>query len=166
MPGRRAALLPLFAIALAAHAQPLRSGLATTPVVVHGVELTVEIARTPEEQMRGLGGRTWIDPQGGMLFPFGRPHETSFVMRDCPVPIDVAFLDARGHVVVMHEMTPDPPRRAGESDWAYESRLREYSSGGPVWFALETAGGRLRELGVKVGDAVAFDHQAVAPATR
>src|SRR4029453_17821917 len=81
-------------LACAAAAQPLRSGLSTTRVTVRGVELTVEVARTPAEQLRGLGGRTWIDPKGGMLFPFGGPRLTAFVMRDCPIAIDVAFLDA------------------------------------------------------------------------
>jgi hypothetical protein len=149
----RTALLGL-AFACAAAAQPLRSGLSTTRVTVHGVTLTVEVARTPDEQMRGLGGRTWIDPNGGMLFPFGGPHSTAFVMRDCPIAIDVAFLDAGGRVLSIHEMKPEPPRRPDESVGAYEARLHAYPSGLPAWFALETAGGRLRELGVEVGDRI------------
>jgi len=156
MLARRAARAAFFALAFAcaAAAQPLRSGLSTTRVTVRGVVLTVEVARTADEQMRGLGGRTWIDPMGGMLFPFAAPHQTAFVMRDCPVAIDVAFLDEHGRVLSMHEMKPEPPRRSGESDDAYEARLHAYPSGLPAWFALETAGGRLRELGVEVGDRV------------
>ena len=149
----RAALLCL-ALACAAAAQPLRSGLSTTRVSLNGVTLTVEVARTPAEQMRGLGGRTWIDPNGGMLFPFGGPRPTAFVMRDCPVPIDVAFLDEDGRVLSIHEMKPEPPRRPDEAADAYEARLRAYPSGLPAWFALETAGGRLRELGVQAGDRI------------
>ena len=67
------------------------------------------------DQFRGLGGRTHIDPHGGMLFVFPFRTPTAFVMRDCPVPIDVAFLDSSGRVIAVHEMTPEPPRRAGES---------------------------------------------------
>jgi uncharacterized membrane protein (UPF0127 family) len=147
----------------AAAAQPLAPKLATTEVVVHGERLVVEVARTPSEQYRGLGGRTHIDPKGGMLFPFGAPRVTAFVMRDCPVPIDVAFLDAGGRVIAVHEMQPEPPRRTDESPVEYESRLRAYPSGLPAWFALETAGGRLRELGLRGGDTVQLDRAVTAP---
>lgn len=157
---RRASMLVLaVSLAGAAAAQPLASGLATTPVTVEGVRLTVEVARTPGEQFRGLGGRTWIDPNGGMLFPFATPRVTSFVMRDCPIPIDVAFLDADGRVVAIHEMKPERPRQPGESAAAYDARLAQHPSGAPVWFALETAGGRLRALGLDVGDRVEIDRE-------
>jgi len=35
--------------------------------------------------------------------------------------------------------------------------LRVYSSGAPAGFAIETAGGRLDEVGLRVGDRVIFD---------
>jgi len=150
-------------LAGAACAQPLASKLDTTPVVIAGERFTLEVARTPAEQFRGLGGRNWIDPHGGMLFPFGAPHATAFVMRDCPIAIDVAFLDAEGRVVAMHEMKPEAPRRPGESDRDYEARLTPYPSGLPVWFALETAGGRLRQVGLDVGDTVGLDRATLRP---
>jgi uncharacterized membrane protein (UPF0127 family) len=78
-------------------------------------------------------------------------------MRDCPVPIDVAFLDAQGRVVAVHEMAVEPPRAPGETPRAYEARLPLYPSGGAVHFAIETAGGRLRELGLAPGARVALD---------
>jgi uncharacterized membrane protein (UPF0127 family) len=78
-------------------------------------------------------------------------------MRDCPIPIDVAFLDASGRVISLHEMPPEPARRPDESQLAYESRLEQYPSGLPALFAIETAGGRLRQLGVKGGDVIEID---------
>jgi uncharacterized membrane protein (UPF0127 family) len=111
-------------------------------------------------QYRGLGGRTHIDPHGGMLFVFPSPRATAFVMRDCPIPIDVAFLDASGRVIALHEMAPEPPRRPDESAVAYESRLKQYPSGLPALFAIETAGGRMRQLGLRGGDKVEFDAES------
>ncbi len=137
-----------------AAAQPLAAKLDTRTIAIHGERFTVEVARTPAEQFRGLGGRTHIDRDGGMLFPFGGPRLTAFVMRDCPIPIDVAFLDEDGRVISIHEMVPEPPRKPGEGELDYEERLRAYPSGLPAWFALETAGGRLRELGVHGGDRI------------
>ena len=88
------------------------------------------------------------------------------VMRDCPAPIDVAFLDDGGRIVALHEMNPEVPRHADESPTVYERRLRQYPSGAPVRFAIETAGGRFAELGVGVGDRVVFDGRALAARAR
>ena len=149
----RAAALAITAAlaAFAAPGQPLAPRLPTAEVTIGGERFTLEVARDPATQFRGLGGRTHIDPHGGMLFAFPFPRTTAFVMRDCPIPIDVAFLDADGRVIAIHEMQPEPPRGAGESTGAYESRLRPYPSGLPALFAIETAGGRLRALGLHGG---------------
>jgi uncharacterized membrane protein (UPF0127 family) len=92
-----------------------------------------------------------------MLFVNAVERPQAMVMRDCAVPIDVAFLDFSGEVVAIHEMRPELPRRPGESQREYESRLRVYESGTPAGFAIETAGGRLGEVGLRVGDSVVFD---------
>lgn len=155
------------AVALAVHAaiaQPLASKLPTTQAVIGGERFTLEVARDPAVQFRGLGGRTHIDPNGGMLFVFPVPHTTAFVMRDCPIPIDVAFLDGEGRVIAIQQMQPEPPRGEDESIESYESRLRPYASGLPAFFAVETAGGRFRALGVKGGDKIEIDRSAlIAP---
>jgi uncharacterized membrane protein (UPF0127 family) len=88
------------------------------------------------------------------------------VMRDCPAPIDVAFLDAQGRVVALHSMPAEPPRRPDESPFDYERRLPAYPSRAPAQFAIELAGGRLAQLGVGVGAQLAFDTQALAARAR
>ena len=147
--------------ALVAVAQPLATKLPTTDVWIGGERFQLEVARDPATQFRGLGGRTTIDPHGGMLFVFPYPHATAFVMRDCPIPIDIAFLDAEGRVIAIHEMQSEPPRGADESASAYESRLRQYPSVLPALFAIETAGGRLRALGLKGGDKLDLNREAL-----
>jgi uncharacterized membrane protein (UPF0127 family) len=157
-------VLALGLAAIAANAQ-YATKLPTTELSIGGERFTLEVARDPAVQYRGLGGRTHIDPRGGMLFVFPTPRATSFVMRDCPIPIDVAFLDATGRVISLHEMPPEPARRPDEPQLAYESRLKQYPSGLPALFAIETAGGRLRELGVKGGDVIEIDAASLlAPA--
>jgi uncharacterized membrane protein (UPF0127 family) len=83
------------------------------------------------------------------------------VMRRCPVPIDVAFLDAEGRVVAIHAMAPEPPRAPGASAAVYEAPLPTYVSAVPAQFAVETAGGRLGELGLAVGDRLVFDAEGL-----
>ncbi len=126
-------------------------------VEIAGEPFELELALDAASRHRGLSGRLAIEPNGGMLFvnTVERPH--AMVMRDCAIPIDVAFLDFSGEVVAIHEMRPELPRRPAESQREYESRLRVYPSGAPAGFAIETAGGRLDEIGLRVGDRVAFD---------
>lgn len=126
-------------------------------VRINGVAFEMEIAADDASRMRGLGGREEIDEFGGMIFVFPSASIIQFVMRDCLIPIDVAFLDASGRVVSMHEMQPEPPRHPGESAMAYERRLKNYPSRFPAQFAVETAGGRLRAVGLEVGQRVEFD---------
>jgi hypothetical protein len=126
-------------------------------VSLGGEAFTLELALDPETRQRGLSGRREIPRNGGMLFVLPRPQPFAMVMRDCPVPIDVAFLDAGGRVVALHEMAVEPPRAPGEPPSAYEARLPLYRSGAPVQLAIETAGGRLREVGLGVGARVALD---------
>jgi hypothetical protein len=114
----------------------------------------LEVASDPVVMHRGLGGRLRIDPHGGMLFVYPAPRPLAFVMRDCLVAIDVAFLDEAGRVIAIHEMKPEPPRRPDESAAAYEARLPVYPSPLPARRAVELAGGRLRALGVRPGDRV------------
>jgi len=97
-----------------------------------------------------------------MLMVLPKPEIVAAFMRDSWVPIDVAFLDADGQVLVTYTMPPESPRRAGESDAEYEARLPHYSSRFPVLFVLEIAGGRLVELGVAPGHKLRLDWKALA----
>ncbi len=138
------------------------SGLETTPVAIAGRIFQLEFALGPRAQQRGLGGRRHIEPYGGMLFAYPKSGPRAMVMRDCPVPIDVAFLNEKGRVVALHAMKPEPPRGKNETAGSYESRLSSYASGEPAQFAVELAGGRLAQLGVRVGHPFVADWRALA----
>ncbi len=126
-------------------------------VEIAGEPLELELALDAATRYQGLSGRLAIEPNGGMLFVSTVERPQAMVMRDCAISIDVAFLDFSGEVVAIHEMRPELPRRPGESRSEYESRLRVYPSVAPAGFSVETAGGRLDEIGLRVGDRVVFD---------
>lgn len=117
----------------------------------------LELALDAASRYRGLSGRRHIPPDGGMLFVFPSSRPLTFVMRDCQVPIDVAFLDESGRIVAVHEMEIEAPRRPDESASEYNRRLHGYSSGVPARFAIEVAGGRLAQVGAQVGQTPVFD---------
>ena len=127
------------------------------PAVIAGTTFMLDAALDDASRVKGLGGRDVIDPKGGMVFVFPFRGVLSFLMRDCPVPIDVAFLDDVGRVMTMHEMLAEAPRAEGESLDAYERRLKRYSSRYPCRVVVEVAGGTLRSLGVKEGDKITLD---------
>lgn len=138
-------------------ARPARAEGTAVAATIGGERFTLEVASDPATMYRGLGGRTRIDPHGGMLFVYASPRPLAFVMRDCPVPLDVAFLDDAGRVIAFHEMKPEPPRAPGESAADYEARLPSYGSPLPARWAVEVAGGRLRALGVRPGDRIELE---------
>jgi len=138
----------------------------TVRLAIAKERLTLDLALDPASRGKGLGGRRFIDPHQGMLMVLPQPEVVAAFMRDSWVPIDVAFLDEDGQVLVTYTMPPEPPRRSGEGDAEYESRLPRYSSRFPVLFVLETAAGRLAELGVAPGHSLHLDWKALARRAR
>jgi uncharacterized membrane protein (UPF0127 family) len=115
--------------------------------VVAGRPLRLELALNEAARFRGLSGRRELAQDGGMLFVFPEAEPRAFVMRDCLIPIDIAFLSESGEVVAWHEMQVEP---AQTPEW----RLKRYASGRPARWAIELRGGSLRAWGLKAGDRV------------
>jgi uncharacterized membrane protein (UPF0127 family) len=74
------------------------------------VRVRVEIADTPERQEIGLMCRTILDPDAGMLFMYPDITWTQFWMKNTFIPLSIAFIDPRWHIVRIMEMAvaPDP----------------------------------------------------------
>ena len=155
---------------------PANPKLETTKIKIDGTEFELEMALTDETRFHGLSGRTEIPEKGGMIFVFQRPISTGFVMRDCPVPIDIIFLNAGGRITAMHAMQPEPPRSDAEKanlppfmgapEWAwtnplYEGRLKKYPSRASAQFAIELKGGTLAKMNLKPGQLIEFDREAL-----
>lgn len=126
-------------------------------VVIQGETFWLEPALDADTRNKGLGGRTEIDAHGGMVFTFTQAMQLYFVMRDCLVDIDIAFLDGTGRVTAIHEMPIEEPQREDESDLDYENRLVRYPSKFSAQFVIEVASGTLKRLGLKNGDLVELD---------
>lgn len=137
--------------------EPAPSGLSTETVTIGSETFTIELAHEPEDILLGMGGRRSIEPRGGMLFIFDSPAYRQFLMRDCYVPIDIAFLDSRGVVLSLYTMPIETPQAENESDDAYERRLPKYASRYRTLFVLETAAGTWDAQGVQVGGQIGFD---------
>ncbi|MCC6679754.1 MAG: DUF192 domain-containing protein [Phycisphaeraceae bacterium] len=126
------------------------NGSTATPtaqtLTISGRTFTLDLALDPESRFKGLGGRKSIPDDGGMLFVFEHAQPLAFVMRDCPVPIDLIFLGPDGRVVAMHAMQPEPG--------VEEVDLKRYASRWNAQFAIELKGGTLEQLNLSVDDPI------------
>ena len=80
-------------------------------------------------------------PDGtGMLFVFDRDQILSFWMKNTPHPLSIAYIDSRGKIRNIYDMTP--------------FSLASVVSTVSVRYALEVPQGWFEKVGVKVGDIV------------
>jgi len=88
----------------------------------------IEIADTPETQMKGLMGRHALGDTQGMLFVFKSLKLRKFWMKDTPVSLDIIFAGEDGCVVHIAEST------SPMSD-------QRVTSGEPVKYVVEVGAG-------------------------
>lgn len=126
----------------AVHAE---SGLSVVPLTIRSGKIshkfTVEVARTAEEQARGLMFREKLGSYEGMIFPLKPPRVASFWMKNTVIPLDMIFVRSNGTIARIEAETI--PYSLAPSD-----------SGEPVAAVLEIAGGRAAQLGLKENDKV------------
>ena len=134
-----------------------KSGLPLEKLTIGDRNFDFEVAANDAAIQRGLGGRTEIAQDGGMIFVFPFASNHNFWMRDCLADIDIAFLDREGTVVAAYEMKAEPLQREGETETAYFARLARYPSGPKAHFAVETRAGTNKALGIVVGSKIAVD---------
>jgi uncharacterized protein len=133
---------PGTAVAMAAAEAPARVPL-TIETSAGAQEFTVEVARTGQQQERGLMFRTSLPDKGGMIFPLRPPRPATFWMKNTPLALDIIFIRADGTIArIAAETTP------------YSLDLIE--SGEPVGAVLEIAGGKAAEAGIAEGDRVSW----------
>lgn len=76
---------------------------ATATLRVHGVVYHLDIAATDETRLRGLGGRSSMKDDQGMVFVFDQPKSECFWMKDMQFPLDIIWMDANKKVVYIEK---------------------------------------------------------------
>ncbi|MFV9473342.1 DUF192 domain-containing protein [Advenella sp. RU8] len=119
----------------------------TTPLKTHGLSInnigiTAEIADTPETRTTGLMYRKHLAADHGMLFVFEESQPLCFWMRNTYIPLSIAFLDAQGKILNIHEMLP--------------LRDDNHCSAGPAKYALEMNRHWFTNHNVKEKDIIRF----------
>ena len=68
--------------------------------------IQAELAATEEQREQGLMHREKMPVNAGMLFVFGNPATQCMWMKNTPLPLSVAFIDAGGKIVNIEDMQP------------------------------------------------------------
>ena len=145
-----------------------KGGADTITAKIGGKTFFLEVAADDPTRLKGLMGRTHIDEDGGMVFVFP-PHKVivqGFWMKNCLTDIDILYLDGSGRVLASHTMKVEPPKRADETEAAYEKRCPTYSSQFTSPIAIEIQPGMIAKLGVKPGDKVELDVESLKKRAR
>ncbi|MEX2239600.1 MAG: DUF192 domain-containing protein [Burkholderiales bacterium] len=99
--------------------------------------IRAEVADRDASRAMGLMHRTALAPNGGMLFVFENDAVHCMWMKNTPLPLSVAFIDAGGAIINIADMQP----RTEVSHCAAR----------PARFALEMAQGWFAERGIRAG---------------
>ncbi len=102
------------------------------------LSLRVELARSAQEQSRGLMYRKSLKEGRGMLFIFDQEEYLHFWMKNTYIPLSIAYADALGRIIDIQDMQ--------------KLSLDTVSSRRPAKYALEVPQGWFRKKGISEGD--------------
>ena len=100
---------------------------------VSGYTLSAEVAYKKESRIRGLTYRNFMKKNSGMLFVFPEASIHSMWMVNTYIPLSVAFLDKKGMILNIIDMSPHTRTRnsaASKAKYALEMNLGWFSSRG------------------------------------
>jgi hypothetical protein len=127
--------------------QPQR--LPTATISIGDRTLTVEVAKEPAEQQKGMMFRPHLAPDEAMLFVFPREDNLSFWMKNTYVDLDIAYIRADGVITQIERL------KAHDLTAVYS---RE-----PARFALEVPAGWFAAHGITVGAKAIIPPEVAAP---
>ena len=107
-----------------------------------GTKFTIkaEIAEKTEDRNHGFMERKNIPDGTGMLFVFEKDQILSFWMKNTPHPLSIAYIDSKGKIRDIYDMTP----------YSLSSIISTVS----VRYALEVPQGWYKKNGITEGDTI------------
>lgn len=118
-----------------------------TTLTIRNHTFAVELAKSIQQKTKGLGYRSLLNENTGMLFLFDAPQILNFWMKDMKFAIDIIFIQGNKIVTIYNSVpfpSPDTPL----------SHLPNYSSNEPADKVLEINAGISEKYGFEEGDEV------------
>lgn len=135
-----ALVVAAIAVALAAHAVDVNTGLPVASLKIGSKTLAVEVAITSEQQRVGLMNRKEMAADHGMIFIYAKPKRVRFWMKNTYIPLSTAFVAEDGTIVKIADMEP-------LTETHHEPDV-------PVRYVIEANRGWFAGAGVRVGDRI------------
>jgi hypothetical protein len=124
-----------------------KDALYSTPLYINDKKLCVEVVDTPEKMQKGLGERSSLGENQGMLFIFPNKNNLTFWMKDMKFDIDMIWIDDNKIVDVSKNATY-PKGNVNDKD------LEIYSSQIPANKVLEVSANFFDNNNISIGDLV------------
>ncbi len=126
------------------NAKVMRSNLKI--IKIENTEIEVEVARTSEERSKGLGGRTSLAENSGMVFVFNQNSTPVFWMKDTKIPLDLIWINDNKIIGIDKNV----PVEEGVAD----KNLKKYPAPSAVDYVLEVNAGFSDKNSIKVGQSL------------
>jgi len=115
--------------------------------IINGHVINIELAISEAEKEQGLGDRSSLPKNAGMLFLYQNKDKYGFWMKGMRFPLDFIWID--GNIIVdLSQNIPAPTSPREEPYTLSPSRQ--------VDKVLEVNAGTIQSLGIKIGDTVKF----------
>ncbi|MDP7036075.1 MAG: DUF192 domain-containing protein [Planctomycetota bacterium] len=116
-------------------------------LTTHGksVTLIAELALTESQRRRGLMHRNHLDTDRGMLFIYPEARLLSMWMKNCRIPLSLAYLSDSGQIIQIVRMRVEPTG---------STHFPSYPAKESCAMALEMSWGWFERKGIKVGDQI------------
>jgi uncharacterized membrane protein (UPF0127 family) len=109
---------------------------------IKGQKYKIELAKTSAQKMKGLGNRTSLCQNCGMIFIFGFETKLPFWMKDTLIPLDMIWLDSTGKVVDIQTIID------------LNNTKKVYQNQTPAQYVLELNANDSQKLGLNIGDII------------
>lgn len=110
----------------------------------------LEIAKTPQEEQKGLMFRETLCQKCGMIFEFPNEDYRTFWMKNTFVDLDIIFLDKTGKIVNIQNAKAE---KIPKSDFDYPT----YPSTAKAKYVLEVNSGFAAKMNLAAGKTLAID---------
>lgn len=120
----------------------------TQNMTIGGKVIQVEIANTEGLREKGLGGRSSLDAERGMLFTFDKKQSMPiFWMKNMQIPIDIIWITGTKIIKIDKSVAIPAPNTP-------DNQIKRLSPNKPVDYVLEVNAGYSDTNNIKVGDSV------------
>lgn len=113
-------------------------------VVLGNQNFIMDVADTSAKQAKGLSGRRYIKPYGGMAFIFPNQDKYGFWMKEMNFPLDIIWVSSEYKIVDI------------KKNFSPSSYPEIYYPKDPAMYTFEITAGKSDELNLKIGDSIKF----------